>query len=294
MTAQMNGDPTPRQISEKVDIAVPSTALLRAVLPFGTSGDGFWQCRDEAWLKCVPQIESQMTQSSLPSDVLMLKEHPDKRVLLWQNEAQAVLPTIVKVTTALKRRCRFRTRRRLESEAFALVCAERRGLRVPKLHACGTWGWWFCRRRVVLCMEYLPWPSLLEQLSSANNEAERWRLMRRVSKLLHQLQDSGCVHVDFGPHNILMAPDLKAGDVLIDWEFAGFPVRASNDAFAAQAGYFSWMVATSGRFVSPNLIEAWFSETLSERRFTNPDRMWTIWRRNYLTRESSRLRMSWH
>lgn len=293
MTTQLNGELTPRKIAGEVKTAIPSSSLLRAALPFNISGNGFWQCRDTAWLSRVPQIESRMTQSSLPSDVVMLKEHADKRVLLWQDETQAVPPTIVKVTTALKRRCRFRTRRRLESEAFALACAERRGLRVPQLFACGTWGWWFCRRRVAICMEYLPWPSLLEQLSSASDEAEQWRLMRRVSKLLHQLHDTGCVHVDFGPHNILLAPDPLTEDVVIDWEFAGFPARASDDSFAAQAGYFSGMVATSQHLVSPSLIEAWFAETLSGGRFANPDRLWSVWRRNFLTRESSRRRMEW-
>lgn len=284
---------SPRQQVPSNAVSVPSTALLGEALPFDVQADGIWRCCDSDWANRVSQVEEFVTQPQLPNGCVLLKQQADKRVWLWQDASIGQSRTIVKMTARLKPRLRFWLRRRLDSESFNLVCAERRGLHVPRLYACGTWGWWFCRRRVVNCLEYFPWPNLLDQLSAPCDEAEQWRLMRRVSKLLCQLHEAGCVHIDFGPHNILLSPDATADDVLIDWENAGFPVHPSDDVFAAQAGYFSWLTVTSQHLVSPSLIEAWFAELLAELRFANPNRQWSIWRRNLLKRESSRRRMAW-
>ncbi|HLQ43778.1 MAG TPA: lipopolysaccharide kinase InaA family protein [Planctomycetaceae bacterium] len=285
-------DSLPRQAPSELTVA-PSEDLLRFTLPSEVRGKGVWRCRDSPWAERVPEIERLATQHGSLEPTAVLKENAGKRVFLWRDGLEAVPATVVKVSTSLKLRLRFQSRRRLDAEAWNLACADQRGLRVPQLYACGVYGWSFCRRRVVICMQSFPWPKMFDEFATTRAEADQWRLLRRASHSLRRLYETGCVHIDFGPHNILLSPETADEDVVIDLEFAGFLPRPNPDMFAAQAGYFSWCVATNQHWVAPSLVEAWFADLMAEQRFRQPDRLWSIWRRNFLERASTRRRLAW-
>ena len=272
---------------------VPSEDLLRHTLPWEVRCAGVWRCRDSDWADRVPQIERLAMQEAPLEPSTILKESAEKRVFRWRDPLEAGPATVVKVSTSLKLRLRFKSRRRLDAETWNLVCAEKRKLRVPQLYACGVYGWSYCRRRVVICMQSFPWPRMFDEFATLHAEADHWRLLRRASHSLRRLYETGCVHIDFGPHNILLSPESADEDVVIDLEFAGFLPRPNPEMFAAQAGYFSWCVATNQTWVAPSLVEAWFADLMAEHRFAQPDRLWSIWRRNFRERAPTRHRLAW-
>ncbi len=271
----------------------PSESLLHAALSLSIRQQGQWRCRGTEWLNRVGDLEDFAERRRVPQPQSLFKNDSKKLVFTWHDGSSDVPEFIVKVTSNLARRFRLQYRRRLDGEAINLACAERRGLPVPRMYACGLFGPWFCPRRFVICQQFVPWNRMLEELVAAPNESRQWDLMRRTGQVLNRLYEAGCVHIDFGPNAILVSPDPAVEDVVFDLEFAGFFDRPSPDAFAAQAGYFCRSVVACHSVVSIQIAEAWFAELLGSHGFSNAERLWKIWRQQLHTRESTRQRLQW-
>jgi hypothetical protein len=110
--------------------------------------------------------------------------------------------------------------------------------------------------------------------------------------MLRKLYCAGCNHVDFGPHAMLISAASPDGDVLIDFESASFLRRPSLRAFAAQAGYFAWSVATNRDWVEPQVVEQWFAGLLQSFDRRDDSTLWDIWRKCFRDRQSLQWRTS--
>ena len=188
-------------------------------------------------------------------------------------------------------RQRLRHRRYAFNEALHLIVARKRGLNVPRVFGYGTG---FCQLLptwVAVLMEYLPYPSMRDEFLRTPDELTIWGLLQRAVPSFRQLYLTGCNHIDFGPHAILLSPAGAENDVLIDFQYAAFTSRPNPRILAAQLGYFGWAVGVNRNWVGREMLEQWYGEVLRELAIQPDDEIRAIIAQSAARRRSTTERL---
>jgi hypothetical protein len=177
------------------------------------------------------------------------------------------------------------------AESINQLCAQARGIRVPELLAVGWLREQGRVRSCVMCMRFVDRRTISQHLEICDDLNLRRQLIWRAIPSFIKLYRTGCNHVDFGPHAILIGEDDPTNDVLIDFEGATFLPRPSPTVLAAQAGNYGWALSTRTARASTELVQQWFEELLDQCELTGREDLWKIWSRYLVARPSVRERM---
>jgi hypothetical protein len=270
---------------------MPSRRLFRRVFACTVRGRyGSWRLRQNVAEEHLIHLSSWLAEPFRIPASCIIKRTDDKIIFRWQPERER-LDWVVKAYYSRTWRRWRRDRRRAYGESLSQLCAECRGLRTPA--ACGYGQYRLgAQRCVFICGQHIPQQSLCECFRQRPDPDGIAALLDRAGAMLHKLYRAGCNHVDFGPHAMLISAASPEGDVLIDFESASFLRRPSSKAFAAQAGYFAWSVATNRDWVERRVVEQWFAGLLQSFDRRDDATLWDIWRKCFRARQSLKWRTS--
>lgn len=225
-----------------------------------------WQVVDETWGPTVAQATRRiMGQEEIPtSDIL--KRGPRRLVIRQETSVPKHRQVIVKAFPLDTLRHRWRHGKYGRAEATHLLIARQRGLPVPRVFAFGRQRHWGLVIWNALLMEFMHGRPLKEHLSTAEVSTQR-ELLWRVLPLFRQIYETGCNHIDLGPHAILIG-ESAAEDCLIDFQYCRFLNQPAPETFAAQAGYFAWCLTTHWNLVPRDMVTEWFEVLLADLSLT--------------------------
>ncbi len=268
----------------------PGTTLLEASLPILHSANcARWQLADESWRVAASRSTEliERPEQIPPGDLL---KRGERRLVFRLAQAHSEHPSVVVKSFPLALlRHRLKHQKYAPTEAGNLLVAKRRGLPVPAVFACGI------RRRFGLVswnavlVELMPGRPLKELLSKADAAVQR-ELLWRVLPLFRKIYETGCNHIDFGPHAILM--DDARGDSLIDFQYCRFLDQPSPRTFAALAGYFGWCLTTHWNLTPPKLVHEWFEALLDFVGLGEREGLGEIFRHRLVHRASATERLA--
>lgn len=221
-----------------------------------------WRIVDESWRPSVAQATRRITGREQIPTAEMLKRGP-RRLVFWQETALPDHRTVIMKAFPLDTlRHRWRHRKYGRAEATNLIIARERGLPVPRVFAFGWQRQWGLVAWNALLMEFMNGRPMREHLSTADASAQR-ELLWRVLPLFRRIYETGCNHIDLGPHAILIG-ESPAADCLIDFQYCRFLEQPVPETFAAQAGYFGWCLTTHWNLVPRGMVTEWFEALLAD------------------------------
>lgn len=241
-------------------VACGLPAIVRA-------GSACWRTVDEAWRPSVILATRRITgQEEIPATNL-LKRGPRRLVFRQETAVSGHGCVIVKAFPLDTLRHRWRHGKYGRAEATNLLIARERGLPVPRVFAFGWQRRWGLVAWNALVMEFMNGRPMKEHLVNAGNPAKR-ELLWRVLPLFRRIYETGCNHIDLGPHAILLG-ESAAEDCLIDFQYCRFLAHPAPETFAAQAGYFAWCLTTHWNLAPRDMVTEWFEALLETLPLSN-------------------------
>jgi len=220
-----------------------------------------WRIVDESWRPSVPHATRRIIGQEEVSAADLLKRGPRRLVFRHETALPDHPNVIVKAFPLDTLRHRWRHDKYGRAEATNLIIARQRGLPVPRVFAFGWQRQWGLVAWNALLMEFMNGQPMKEHLSSADAHAKR-ELLWRVMPLFRRVYETGCNHIDLGPHAILLG-ESPAEDCLIDFQYCRFLEQPAPETFAAQAGYFGWCLTTHWNLVPRDMVMEWFEALLA-------------------------------
>ncbi len=226
-----------------------------------------WRIIDESWQPSVIHATRRITGRAEVSAADLLKRGPRRLVFRQETTVPEHPRVVVKAFPLDTLRHRWRHGKYGRAEAANLLIARKRGLPVPRVLAFGWQRQWGLVMWNALLMECMNGRPMKEHLSTADASAKR-ALLWRVLPLFRRIYETGCNHIDLGPHAILLGA-TAAEDCLIDFQYCRFLERPSPQTFAAQAGYFAWCLTTHWNLVPRDMVTEWFDALLADLSLSN-------------------------
>lgn len=227
-----------------------------------TAGSACWRIVDESWRASVTTATRRITGHEVVPATDLLKRGPRRLVFRQETAVRENPRVIVKAFPLDTFRHRWRHGKYGRAEATNLLIARARGLPVPRVLAFGWQRQWGFITWNALLMEFMNGRPMKEHLSTASDSAKR-ELLWRVLPLFRRIYETGCNHIDLGPHAILLGASA-AEDCLIDFQYCRFLEQPSPQTFAAQAGYFGWCLTTHWNLAPRDMVTEWFDALLAE------------------------------
>ena len=231
-----------------------------------TTGRATWRLASAAWQASAERAGEWIADPQLIPAMSLLKRGERRLVFRLEARSPDCPEVVVKAFPLATVRQRWKQDKYAPAEARNLREAARRGLPVPAVFGLG----WRRRFGLVswnaLLLEFVAGRPLRERLAQATADAAVQRgLLWRVLPLFQKVYETGCNHIDLGPHAILMG-ETGAGsgapDRLIDFQYCRFQNRPSGETFARQAGYFGWCLTAHWNLVPKELVLEWFESLL--------------------------------
>ncbi len=144
-----------------------------------------------------------------------------------------------------------------QQECEHLLEAEARGVRVPTCLAYGERPFFGGSAWNAVVIEHISGATVRDRWLADPESIDADAVLERITPLAIQLYQTGCNHIDFGPHAIMR---LNDGDCLIDWQYANFTTEPNPYVFASQIGYFGWSTATNRSWVAAERVRQWFDQ----------------------------------
>lgn len=226
-----------------------------------------WKILEESWRPSLALATRRIIgQEEVPAPDL-LKRGPRRLVFRHATTLPDHPKVIVKAFPLETLRHRWRHQKYGQAEAANLLLARERGLPVPRVFAFGWQRQWGLVTWNALLMEFMKGRPLKEQLVNAEPSTQR-EMLWRVLPLFRRVYETGCNHIDLGPHAILIG-EAAAEDCLIDFQYCRFLKQPDPGTFAAQAGYFAWCLTTHWNLAPRELVTEWFDALLETLMLSN-------------------------
>lgn len=236
---------------------IPPVMPLESGLPVaGRAGSSKWRLRDESWRVAVSKAAEAIARPEGISPANLFKRGPRRLVFRLEEAPPGHSTAMVKAFPLDTLRHRWRHTKYGRAEAVNLLIARQRGLPVPALFAFGWRRDWGLVSWNALIMEFLNGRPMKEHLLHAPEPVQR-ELLWRVLPLFQKIFETGCNHIDLGPHAILLG-ESGEHDSIIDFQYCRFLNEPAPMTFAAQAGYFGWCLTTHWNLLPGDMVIEWF------------------------------------
>jgi len=268
----------------------PEITPLEGRLPIlHSTGRTRWQLVDESWRGAATRSAEIIERPErIPAGNLF--KQGERRLIFRLDDPHPRHPGVVVKSFPLALiRHRLKAQKYAPTETANLLVAKDRGLPVPTVFACGVHRQLGLVSWNAILIQLMPGRPLKERLSNADPAVQR-ELLWRVLPLFKKVYETGCNHIDFGPHAILL--DDAMGDSLIDFQYCRFLDQPSPRTFAALVGYFGWCLTTHWNLTPPPLIHEWYEALLDYVQPGERNALGEIFRHRLVNRASSTERLA--
>jgi hypothetical protein len=250
----------------------PTQAATAPLSITGMAGPAAWRVRTPDWLARLEQATDWIEHPDRIPAPALLKAGRRRLIFILGSDAASASEhdhargegprarAVVKAFPLEGWRQRWKQAKYAPAETRNLLLAAQRGLPVPEVFAAGERRRWGMVTWNALVTGFVSGRPLRARLESADAPTQR-ELLWRVLPLFRQVYETGCNHIDLGPHAILLADRAGESDHLIDFQYCVFLDRPAPLTFARQAGYFGWCLTAHWNLVGPALLHEW-SEAL--------------------------------
>lgn len=246
----------------------PATPLETGLPVFERVASSNWRLRTEAWQLTATRATDWIVHPEQIPPTALFKRGPRRLVFRLDSVHPQYPALMVKAFPLDTIRHRWRHKKYGQAETINLLIAEQRGLPAPRVFAHGWSRQWGLVSWNALAMEFIDGRPLKEYLIHASDSTKR-KLLWRVLPLFEQIYQTGCNHIDLGPHAILLGQSTQ-GDRLIDFQYCRFLDAPAPPTFAAQAGYFGWCLTTHWNLAPRELVIEWFQALLGRLNLPDP------------------------
>ena len=267
----------------------PTTPLEIGLPVFERVASSNWRLRTEAWHQAATRATDWIVHPKHIPKAALFKRGPRRLVFRLDSVHPEHPAVMVKAFPLNTLRHRWRHKKYGQAETINLLIAEQRGLPVPRVFAHGWRRQWGLVCWNTLVMEFIDGRPLKEHLTQASGSTNR-ELLWRVLPLFEQVYQTGCNHIDLGPHAILLGQSTQR-DRLIDFQYCRFLDAPAPATFAAQAGYFGWCLTTHWNLVPRELVLEWFQAILGRLSLENRSGLENIFQQHLVHKASIRERL---
>ena len=177
-----------------------------------------------------------------------------------------------------------------KQECQHLLTAELLGMSVPACLAYGERPFWGGLAWNTAVLEHIPSPTLRDIWIADSHTIDADAALERITPLAVRLYETGCNHIDFGPHAIMQR---DAGeDCMIDWQYASFLDKPNPYVFASQIGYFGWATATNRTWLTTERVSQWFDHLWDSQQFPERTACRAIFEKTLAKRHSIKDRLN--